>query len=31
MEDHAFAQATMWAGMHAIHDGFFADYNLQPH
>jgi transposase InsO family protein len=31
MEDHDFAQATTWAEMRAIHDRFFADYNLQPH
>jgi hypothetical protein len=31
MEDHDFAQATTWAQMRAIHDRFFADYNLQPH
>jgi hypothetical protein len=31
MEDHAFAQAPTWVEIPAIHDRFFADYNLQSH
>jgi hypothetical protein len=31
MADHDYAQASTWQEMRAVHDRFFADYNLQAH
>jgi putative transposase len=31
MADHHYAQATSWSDLQAAHDGFFHDYNHQPH
>jgi hypothetical protein len=31
MADYHYAQAETWAQMRAVHDRFFADYNLQAH
>jgi len=31
MADYHYARAETWAAMRAVHDRFFADYNLQPH
>lgn len=31
MADYHYARAETWGAMRAVHDRFFADYNLQPH
>ncbi len=31
MADYHYAQAATWAEMRAVHDRFFADYNMQSH
>jgi hypothetical protein len=31
MTDYHYARAQTWGEMRAVHDRFFADYNLQPH